>query len=103
MARRGQFQSEEHRRAVGQGVSRAWQRRYKDGFTPKSPTGKLAHIARLLKVDVDRVVECVEMLRGNHVEMCASLQECVQRHKLGLGGERVDQVVIAELDRMKGH
>lgn len=34
-------------------------------------------------------------------DMCAGLQDCVQKYKLGLGGERVDKLVIAEIARLR--
>lgn len=34
-------------------------------------------------------------------EMCARLQECAQEFKLGLGGERVDELVISEVRRLR--
>lgn len=34
-------------------------------------------------------------------DMNARLQDCVQKHKLGLGGEKVDALVIAEIERLK--
>lgn len=36
-----------------------------------------------------------------HNEMCANLQDCVNRHALGEPGERLDVIVVRELDRLK--
>jgi hypothetical protein len=36
-----------------------------------------------------------------HKRMCANLQDCVQRHGLGEAGERLDVIVVRELDRLK--
>lgn len=36
-----------------------------------------------------------------HKKMCANLQDCVQRHRLGEAGERLDVIVIREIDRLK--
>lgn len=33
--------------------------------------------------------------------MCDTLQQCVQKYKLGLGGELVDELVVAEVERLK--
>lgn len=50
--------------------------------------------------DDDNIVDLVEFVFESHNRICTNLQECVQRHKLGLGGEYVDKVVIRELDRL---
>jgi hypothetical protein len=34
--------------------------------------------------------------------MCARMQECVQTFKLGLGGENVADLLIAEVKRLRG-
>ncbi len=93
--------SEEHKRRVGEGVRKAWERRYRAGYKPKGPKGQLAEIARVLMCDIDRAVEMVKWLDENHRKICAGLQECVQKYHLGLGGEMIDELVIKELHRLK--
>jgi formylmethanofuran:tetrahydromethanopterin formyltransferase len=48
-----------------------------------------------------RCLDVVEHLLESHRRMCINLQECVQRHKIGLGGEYIDEVVIRALDAAK--
>jgi hypothetical protein len=44
------------------------------------------------------IVSQVRWLRGDHAAICETLQACVQRHHLGLGGERIDKLVCDQLD-----
>jgi hypothetical protein len=87
MSKAGITVSEEGRRNVSAGMRASWRRRYRDGYTPKGPKGQVLAIAAVLV--------------SRYKTMCGRLQECVQKHKLGLGGEQVDEVVIAELDRLR--
>lgn len=93
--------SAEHRRKVGEGVRRAWVRRYKEGFSPKGPKGQIAEIARVLMCEPARAVEMVKWLDDNHRLMCERLHDRCQKYHLGLGGEHVDVLVCEELDRLK--
>lgn len=34
-------------------------------------------------------------------QMCGRLHECCQKYKLGLGGEHVDELVVAEVERLR--
>ena len=103
MAKRCGSLTDEQRRNVGEGVRRAWQRRHEKNGGPVSDKGKLSQIAHVLRCTPEDAVKMVKWLNDQHIEICSALQECVQRHKLGLGGERVDRLVIAELDRLKGN
>lgn len=71
-------------------------------LTHRRPTKK--EWAAILKAVGPTAVQPAEFLpdwiRGQR-DMCARLQECVQKHKLGLGGEKVDALVIAEIERLK--
>jgi hypothetical protein len=42
------------------------------------------------------------MVYADFKRMCANLREVCIKYKLGLGGENLDEVVIAELDRLRG-
>lgn len=99
MPKRCETESAEHRRKVGEGVKRAWQRRI--GEPRKSASGKLTQIAVLMTCKPEDAVEAVHRLIIEHREMCANLRECKERHGIGLGGERLDVLVIGELDRLK--
>lgn len=94
--------SEAHRRAVSEGVRKAWQRRYAEGFKPKGPTGQIGEIARMFGCKPENAVEFTRLVDEQYRTMCAKLQECVHRHNLGLGGEDVADLVIHELDKLKG-
>jgi hypothetical protein len=48
------------------------------------------------------VADSVRWLVENYKRVTTNLQECVQRHHLGLGGEKVDELVCAELNRLLG-
>lgn len=50
--------------------------------------------------DDKRIKFLVRFVFDSHREICTRLQECVQRHNLGLGGEPVDVICVAELDRL---
>jgi len=93
--------SEEHRRKVGEGVRRAWQRRYAEGFKPKTERGILSALAGILMCQPERVIDNVKLLDEIHREMCERLHECCQKYKLGLGGERIDRLVCEEIDRLR--
>ena len=51
-------------------------------------------------VTFGQVRENVTGLRESYASVCDRLHSAVKRHKLGLGGEHVDELVIAELDRL---
>lgn len=91
--------SDDHRRKVGEGVSKAWKRRYPN-FVPKSPSGILNRIKRLLRTD--NPLWAVEYLEESHRQVCWRLQQCVQTHKIGMGGENVADVVCDKLDALLG-
>lgn len=46
----------------------------------------------------EKIVEQVKGLRENYARICGRLQDAVQRHKLGLGGEQIDALVVEALD-----
>ena len=46
-----------------------------------------------------RCLDVVEHVFGAHRRMCDNLQGCVQKHSLGLGGEPVDEIVVAALEK----
>jgi hypothetical protein len=48
--------------------------------------------------DPKRVIENVRGLRENYNRICDRLQTCVQEHRLGLGGEYVDALVVEALN-----
>jgi hypothetical protein len=101
MSKAGITVSEEGRRNVSAGMRASWRRRYRDGYTPKGPKGQVLAIAAVLDCKPDQAVDMARELVSRYKTMCGRLQECVQKHKLGLGGEQVDEVVIAELDRLR--
>lgn len=45
-----------------------------------------------------RCLDVVEHVFAAHRRMCDNLQTCVQKHELGLGGEPVDEIVVAALE-----
>lgn len=47
-----------------------------------------------------RCLDVVEHVFGAHRRMCDNLQTCVQKHKLGLGGEPVDEIVCAKVEEL---
>lgn len=46
-----------------------------------------------------RCLDVVEHVFAAHRRMCDNLQGCVQKHNLGLGGEPVDEIVVAALEK----
>jgi hypothetical protein len=50
-----------------------------------------------------KIAAQVKWLADEYQQVTARLQECVQRHHLGLGGERVDELVCDEVDRLRGN
>jgi hypothetical protein len=40
----------------------------------------------------------VDELKQRHTEICTRLQECVQKHQIGLGGEKIDQLVCDHIE-----
>lgn len=46
-----------------------------------------------------RCLDVVEHVFAAHRRMCDNLQTCVQKHSLGLGGEPVDEIVVAALEK----
>lgn len=46
-----------------------------------------------------RCLDVVEHVFASHRRMCNTLQACVQKHSLGLGGEPVDEIVVAALEK----
>jgi hypothetical protein len=46
-----------------------------------------------------RCLDVVEHVFAAHRRMANNLQVCVQKHNLGLGGEPVDEIVIAALEK----
>jgi len=66
----------------------------------------LAKIAEVLEIPQSNwsekeVIEQARELLRRHKEMCSRLQDIVQQYRLGLGGEQVDALVIAEIHRLK--
>lgn len=64
----------------------------------------LERIAKALKHEggsPDKLAENVEWLLTRYSEMCTVLREAVHRHNLGLGGEKIDTLVVNELDRLR--
>lgn len=51
------------------------------------------------------IADAVASIRAQYSAMCDRLQACTQRHGLGLGGEQVDEqvdeLVVAEVDRLR--
>lgn len=92
--------SEEHKRKVGEGVARAWERRYQQGYMGKGPTAQLNAIKRILKSDDP--VWVVQYLEESHRNICFRLQQCTHVHRLGLGGENVANLVCDKLDELLG-
>jgi hypothetical protein len=43
----------------------------------------------------------LEELKAVYSQMCARLQACVQKHQIGLGGEKLDVLVTKEIDNMR--
>ena len=69
------------------------------GFVVDGPWSKLADVLQIRHAKtVDEVIEHVELLVTSHREMCDRLQATVQKHKLGLGGEKIDMLVIEALE-----
>jgi hypothetical protein len=100
MSKAGVTVSQEGRRNVSAGMRESWRRRYREGYTPKGPKGQLLAIAAVLKCRDDQALEMVRELHSRYLEMCCRLRECATRHQLGHGGEQLDLLVIAELDRI---
>lgn len=46
-----------------------------------------------------RCLDVVEHVFAAHRRMADNLQACVQKHNLGLGGEPVDEIVVAALEK----
>lgn len=44
--------------------------------------------------EIARLTAEVSELEAKYMGMCTRLQECVQTHKLGLGGEKIDKLVV---------
>ena len=81
--------------------------RTKAGRTASLRCGRL--VRRLMKLVTEdgkfaygtptRCLDVVEHVFAAHRRMCDNLQTCVQKHNLGLGGEPVDEIVIAALEK----
>ena len=75
--------------------------------SPPSPNDaeSVAAIARACDMPnetrLTRLAANVVAMRANYARICDALQSCVQRHKLGLGGELIDELVVAEVDRSR--
>lgn len=98
--------SEQHRRNVGEGVRKAWERRYREGFKPKGPKGQLSEIAKLLKVSPTaqyNVAYYVRLLHEKYIESCCRIREVTAKYKLGLGGEDILTLLIDDYERLKGN
>ncbi len=46
-----------------------------------------------------RQLDVVEHVFASYRRMCDTLQTCVQKHSLGLGGDHVDEIVVAALEK----
>ncbi len=51
------------------------------------------HAARL-----DQKAAKIKDIQAEHTQMCTRLRECVQKHDIGLGGEKLDQLVCDHID-----
>jgi hypothetical protein len=68
----------------------------------------LAKVAETLEIpqsdwSESAVIEQGQELVRRYKEMCSRLREVVEQYGLGLGGEHVDELVIAEIHRLKCH
>jgi hypothetical protein len=69
------------------------------GFVVDGPWSKLADVLQIRHAKtVDEVIKHAEWLVTSYREMCDRLQATVQKHKLGLGGEKIDMLVIEALE-----
>jgi hypothetical protein len=63
---------------------------------------EIAAIVNILyETDPSKIVEQVRAMRRDHSEICERLREAATQHNLGLGGERLDVLVIDELSRLR--
>lgn len=49
----------------------------------------------------DKDLETFDWLKKEYGRVCGMLQETCQKYKLGLGGEDVAELVVAEVERLK--
>lgn len=62
--------------------------------------GKTVIPLKMTSKDVDQLQKDHDDLKLNYVSLCTRLQECVQKHHIGLGGEKLDQLVVTHIDRL---
>jgi dihydroneopterin aldolase len=62
--------------------------------------GKTVIPLKMTSNDVDQLQKDHDDLKLNYVALCTRLQECVQKHRIGLGGEKLDQLVVTYIDRL---
>ena len=71
-------------------------------LSEKQEAGPWSEMARALELPnaktIREVIEHAKWLVASHHEMCGRLQASVQKHRLGLGGERIDVLVTEALD-----
>lgn len=48
----------------------------------------------------ERCLDVAEHVFATHRRMCSVLQECCQKHRIGLAGEHVDEAVVAQVEKM---
>lgn len=58
-------------------------------------------VLELLGPTGNRPIETVLWVLQKYRQICATLQECVQKHHLGLGGEHIDTLAVEEIDRLR--
>lgn len=51
--------------------------------------------------DRDEARVKLEEITERHVEMCNVIQECVQKYNIGLGGEKIDRLVVDEVATLR--
>jgi hypothetical protein len=51
--------------------------------------------------ELERAKAEIKAMDEMYTEVCAPLQDCCQKYHLGLGGEFVQELVVAEVDRLR--
>lgn len=68
-------------------------------FAVDGPWSEMAKVLEYSQAKtVEDVINHAKWLLTSYREMCDRLQEQVQKHKLGLGGEKIDVLVCEALD-----
>lgn len=70
-------------------------------FMLNSARSKVEEMFRALRDENERLQREIKAMSEMYTQVTSPLQECCQRHRLGLGGELCHELVIEEVDRLR--